>query len=50
MMAGNYWGGERLGDLEAAFFDGRMVDYLGWVRIEPRLVAPPPNVGISWNR
>lgn len=50
MMAGNYWDGARPGELDTAFFDGRTVDYLGRVRIEPRLTAPPPNVGIAWSR
>jgi len=46
MMPRNYWGGD---GTEAAFYDGRLSDYLGRVRIEPRLEAPP-KVGISWNR
>ena len=50
MMADNYWDWERPDELEAVLFDGRTVDYLGRVRIEPRLAAPPPNVGISWSR
>lgn len=46
LMPRNYWGDD---GVEAAFYDGRLSDYLGRVRIEPRLEAPP-KVGISWNR
>ncbi|MDX9709058.1 MAG: right-handed parallel beta-helix repeat-containing protein [Trichloromonas sp.] len=49
MMPGNYWVWEPHDESEALFYDGRMSDYLGRVRIEPRLEAPP-KVGISWNR
>lgn len=50
MMPGNYWEGKGFGGEEMPFYDERMSDYLGRVRIEPSLDAPPPNVGISWNR
>lgn len=50
MMPDNYWAGEYPGESDVPFYDGQMSDYLGRVRIEPRLDAPPSNVGISWNR
>lgn len=50
MMPGNYWAWKTLDENETPFYDGRMSDYLGRVRIEPRLDAPPPDVGIAWNR
>lgn len=49
MMSGNYWEGESFEGDEMPFYDGRMSDYLGRVRIEPRLDVPP-DAGISWNR
>jgi hypothetical protein len=47
-MARNWWGATEPADLEASFFDGRRVGYLGRVIYEPPAQGAPREVGISW--
>lgn len=49
VLADNYWGEIDASQIEAGFFDGRRVDYLGRVRFLPLLLESPPRVGPSWN-
>jgi len=49
LLPNNYWGSTDVAAIEATFFDGRRVDYLGSARIEPILDRPVAGVGISWN-
>lgn len=48
-MPGNYWGTSDLSFIVATFFDGRRIDYLGSVQVDPILTAPVEKAGISWN-
>jgi len=48
-MANNFWGATDPGIIEAAFFDGRRINYIGRVIYAPYARQPFPAAGASWN-
>jgi hypothetical protein len=49
LMPHNWWGSRRAAEIEAGFFDGRRVDYLGRVEYRPAADAPCREAGIAWS-
>lgn len=49
-MANNYWGGAGAARIEAGFFDGRRIGYLGKVIYSPAAEQPFLEAGVSWIR
>jgi hypothetical protein len=48
-MPRNYWPQDDRNATANAFYDGRRTEYLGKVVVEPALVTPSSQVGLSWN-
>ncbi|MDT8440545.1 MAG: hypothetical protein RQ723_02655 [Desulfuromonadales bacterium] len=47
-LADNFWDADVQRQPEELFYDGRRSSYLGRVRTEPVLTAPPVNSGLTW--
>lgn len=49
-MRQNWWGKLDPEEIAASFYDGRRVDYLGRIELEPPAAARIPGAGVSWGR
>lgn len=49
-LAGNFWEPTDAESLQATFYDGQRVDYLGRVLVDPVRTAPATRTGPSWSR